>query len=129
MALIKCPECGQEVSDKAQFCPKCAFPLGELRADGDVTIQMPNVQLGGAALMSARDASIQDAKGKLLWKGKHGETAKFHIDEPTRITISLGTWYNPIVGTVQPKKKYRCVQDLGVHWKATYTLSEVDTVL
>ena len=27
MALIKCPECGTEVSDKAEKCPKCAFPI------------------------------------------------------------------------------------------------------
>ena len=27
MALIKCPECGTEVSDKAEKCPKCAYPL------------------------------------------------------------------------------------------------------
>ena len=27
MALINCPECGNEVSDKAEKCPKCAFPI------------------------------------------------------------------------------------------------------
>ena len=27
MALIKCPECGTEVSDKAAACPKCAYPI------------------------------------------------------------------------------------------------------
>ena len=27
MALIKCPECGKEVSDKAPACPSCAYPL------------------------------------------------------------------------------------------------------
>lgn len=27
MAMIKCPECGQEISDKAVNCPKCGFPL------------------------------------------------------------------------------------------------------
>ena len=27
MALIKCPECGKEVSDKATSCPQCGFPL------------------------------------------------------------------------------------------------------
>lgn len=28
MALIKCPECGLEVSDRASACPKCACPIG-----------------------------------------------------------------------------------------------------
>lgn len=27
MALIKCPECGKEVSDLASTCPNCGFPL------------------------------------------------------------------------------------------------------
>ena len=27
MALIKCPECGREISDKALTCPNCGFPI------------------------------------------------------------------------------------------------------
>ncbi len=27
MALIECDECGQEISDKAEACPKCGMPL------------------------------------------------------------------------------------------------------
>lgn len=27
MALIKCPECGKEVSDKAGACPSCGYPI------------------------------------------------------------------------------------------------------
>lgn len=27
MALIKCPECGGEISDKAEFCPRCGYPV------------------------------------------------------------------------------------------------------
>lgn len=30
MALIKCPECGNEVSDKAKACPKCGYLIGEI---------------------------------------------------------------------------------------------------
>lgn len=29
MALIKCPECGKEISDKVKACPHCGFPLVE----------------------------------------------------------------------------------------------------
>lgn len=31
MALIKCPECGKEVSDKAKSCIHCGYPLGECK--------------------------------------------------------------------------------------------------
>lgn len=29
MALVKCPECNHEVSDKAQICPNCGYKLLE----------------------------------------------------------------------------------------------------
>ena len=29
MALIKCPECGKEISDKAISCPGCGAPMGQ----------------------------------------------------------------------------------------------------
>ena len=29
MALIKCPECGKKVSDKANACIHCGYPLDE----------------------------------------------------------------------------------------------------
>lgn len=29
MALIKCPECGKEISDKAEVCPSCGYPVDE----------------------------------------------------------------------------------------------------
>ena len=39
MALIKCPECGKEISDKALSCPNCGFPMNEKQTikvvDGD----------------------------------------------------------------------------------------------
>ena len=28
--LIKCPECGKDVSDKAAICMNCGFPIGEV---------------------------------------------------------------------------------------------------
>ena len=27
MALIKCPECGKDVSTSAEACPHCGFPI------------------------------------------------------------------------------------------------------
>ena len=27
MALIKCPECGKKISDKARKCPDCGCPI------------------------------------------------------------------------------------------------------
>ncbi len=29
MALINCPECNSQVSDKARECPECGYPIKE----------------------------------------------------------------------------------------------------
>ena len=34
MALIKCTECGNEISEKAEQCPHCGCPLIPLTKDG-----------------------------------------------------------------------------------------------
>ena len=31
MALIKCPECGNEISNKAQSFPNCGYPISEMK--------------------------------------------------------------------------------------------------
>lgn len=38
MPLIKCPECGKEVSNKAHACPHCGFPIEEMAVE-EVTKQ------------------------------------------------------------------------------------------
>ena len=42
MALINCPDCGSEVSDRAAMCPKCACPIAKgsptLTAEGPVQL-------------------------------------------------------------------------------------------
>lgn len=35
MALIKCPECGKEVSDRATACINCGYPLKEIKNEAD----------------------------------------------------------------------------------------------
>lgn len=91
MALIKCPECGKEISDKAKACIHCGCPLSEMVTSGTVRIKMPNnIVEGWVGLFSSRDASVTDNKGKVLWRGKHGENASFTLDEPTQININLG---------------------------------------
>lgn len=39
MALIRCPECGKQVSDKASSCPNCGCPLREPISASNMSIQ------------------------------------------------------------------------------------------
>ena len=36
MALVTCPECGGEVSNRAASCPQCAYPLQATPTEGPV---------------------------------------------------------------------------------------------
>lgn len=129
IALIKCPECGREISDKANSCPNCGCPLADMTTSGTVRIKIPNnIATGWVGLLSSRNATIKDESGHVLWTGKHGENARFTLDHPTKIIIELGSWANPVQGMVEPKRKYSCVQDRGVHMLATFRLTEVDVI-
>lgn len=39
MALIKCPECGKEISDKAENCIHCGYPIASLDKEKYATDQ------------------------------------------------------------------------------------------
>ena len=130
MALIKCIECGKEISNKANTCPYCGCPISEMSTVGIVKIKLPRTEQisgGWVGLFSSKDASVS-SNGKILWRGKHGETATFTVNNVTSITVNLGTWANPVNGFVSPRKKYELVQDYGFHLKATFRLSEVDVI-
>lgn len=128
MALIKCPECGKELSSLAKCCPNCGCPVAEMSSSGSVKIKLPNIELGTVGLFSSRDASIRTSSGRTLWRGQHGQTAIFDVDGETSIVINLGRWANETTGNVYPRRKYTLIQDLGIHWLATYRLSEVDVI-
>ena len=129
MAIIICPECGKQISDKARTCINCGYPLSEAATKGEVRIKMPNnIVEGWVGLFSSRRAAVVNQSGSILWEGKHGENARFTIDTPTEITIQLGSWANEVKGTVYPNRKYSLVQDMGIHMLATFRLTEVDVI-
>lgn len=131
MALITCPDCGKQVSDMAPACPNCGRPLKTPQQDRKVRIALPNTNvLSGGGLASAfikKDASVS-SNGRTLWSGSHSQVATFDVDGPTEVTIDLGSMANSTTGTVKPGHKYQLVQDLGLHWKAVFRLSEVDVI-
>lgn len=42
MALFTCPECGNQVSDKAELCPNCGYPVTEFIAQERNKIEQQN---------------------------------------------------------------------------------------
>ena len=57
MALIKCPECGKEVSDKAPTCIHCGYPLSTQK-ESSYKVVLPTIdELGKNSATAARIAS------------------------------------------------------------------------
>lgn len=131
MALIKCPECGQEVSDRAATCPKCAFPLSELKTDGIVRIKLMPSGLNSQAKFqfSKRSTCIRDGNGNVLWSGRYNQIAQFHVDGPTTIYVDKSLAAYDFSSTVEAGKKYQAVVvNMGIRWKNRFQLEEVDVI-
>lgn len=132
MALIKCPDCSKEISDKAKSCIHCGCPLEEIRPDGIVKIKMPPNQVGVLNLFGGfNTCKVLDMEwGKELWSGKHGQIAEFHLPKTTDVKISFGKLSNPLECSIDPSgnANYTITQDMGVHMYFTYNISRVDNI-
>ena len=61
MALMKCPECANKISDEAQACPHCGYPISESITeppDVDDSIEVAPVKEESAAKSSVKTAII-----------------------------------------------------------------------
>lgn len=106
MALIKCTECGKEVSDKASACPNCGCPI-EATSNGTVRIKASVVK-SPTGFNGNQTVSIFIANGKKLWEGSSGEVAEIYFERPTNITVkyhlSLMHYGGECSGTINPAK-------------------------
>ena len=123
MALIKCPECDKEVSDRAGVCPNCAFPLATLRKDGTVSIKIAN-GLGGS--VNIHETSTMN----VIWSGRSGQIAKFEVLQPIEIGIRWGVGKKFLPGAVarvEAGKKYELVIRQGF-FSIGVCINEVDVL-
>lgn len=112
MALIKCPECGREVSDRASNCPDCGFPISQSAINGVVQVKL-------GMFHSIQSVSIS-ANGRTLWDGKTGQIAELKLDRPTNVLIKykMGMFdgAGSCEGVIDPKrsKKWQVVSRPGL---------------
>ena len=125
MALIKCNECGKEVSEFAKTCPVCGAPINV-----DTTVKIKIFPLESSFIQALVNVRITNDKGRLLWSGRSGGVASFKIDAPTKITITAEKgFHNPAVGVIEPGKKYQHIpNDYKISWKRNYKIVEVDII-
>ena len=131
MALIRCPECGAEVSDRATACPKCAFPIASSLPAGIVRIKMKPVQVSTG--LSGKQRVTVYSGSSVLWEGQIGQIAELKIDKPTPVTIqyhmSLMHYGGECSGTIDPAKgkNYNVATRQGM-FKSILELQRVDYI-
>ena len=136
MAMIKCPECGNMVSDKAPNCINCGSPI---KINKSVKIKVPYFKTG---MLGNKSCEIElTGGGKRLWSGISGGVASFEIEtENLNVSLLVKKAYTgglsfrdfTITGTVGQGKRYevKMTQNamLGDPTKASWTFSEVDVI-
>ena len=87
MALIQCPECGQNVSDKAEKCIHCGCPLDRVaeKSNGSVVVY----GYTGWFLVKPKLKIYLNGKyiGDVSYKAR---TKEIPITEPTNVEIKCG---------------------------------------
>ena len=122
MALIKCPECGKEVSDRAVSCPNCAYPIEAESPEGEVRIKM-------STDVFFKIRIINNETGKDLWEGRSQEVAKIYLEKPVQVTFRGGGYNMFGPATIDPKKgkKWEFSSSPGI-LLPKYVLNVVDVI-
>ena len=67
MALIKCPECGKEISDRASSCPNCGCPISQTtQADSKYHVSSEGYNTPHAT----PDYSVQEEPEESFWSSE-----------------------------------------------------------
>ena len=95
MALIKCEECGKEVSDKAKTCPNCGCPISEEKEESKVIIY-------GLSQMGILGGNLKIyVDGEYVGDVKKGQMLEIPIEKDCTITAKCGI--NPSKGKIDVK--------------------------
>lgn len=79
MALIKCPECGKDVSDKAQSCPNCGFPISRVEVEQKPLV---GVSVSDSYVFYFNDKTLEIERfGKTIIKD---DISNFYISSSTK---------------------------------------------
>lgn len=98
MALIKCPECGKEISDKAVACPNCGAPIRELASsiEQDSGTETFHVEAKNRLELSAKvDAEINTRTVRLSDEGKN--IVNIQKSDPQAFTLGVTLWKMDVV--------------------------------
>lgn len=109
MALFNCPECNNQISDTAEKCPHCGYPLAKVKKSNVVTMEFVSDAFFAPHKYTCTVKNVET--GEILAESRSGYTVTFIVDKPTKVDV---IFVGRIVAlnceiTVDPKeyRKYR----------------------
>lgn len=117
MALINCPECNKEISDKAGVCPSCGFPVNQEGNKDEIILECPTFPA---------DLSIGSSPGLFGWF----EKGRFIKSENIFTNIPEGTVhvYTHDRGMKICTGNFFMTQVLSIHVSQLINVSETSEV-
>ena len=101
MAMIKCAECGKDVSDRALQCPNCGVPIAS--QPKDVMIRFPVWQ---GQLLNNKCFVYAKADDSIIAEARQGETVTFECDKPIEVYVVVKGSFGKPEATVKPGDRY-----------------------
>lgn len=100
MALIKCFDCGREISGRAGTCPFCGCPISDLLKSGETVKIKPLPSVNAEWQIGDTPPGPGDQKvsilsnGNTIWEGRAGQVAELSFVQPTNIEIKyhMNAW-------------------------------------
>ncbi len=96
MAMIKCPECGAEVSDRAATCMKCGCPVGG---------QKTYIRFGKLSFQTLRNKCFVYCNGE-EHVCRQGDYVELKLDKPAKIEAKMQGCFGSASTTAEPGKTY-----------------------
>ena len=91
MALIKCSECGREVSDKAESCPQCGAPIASALETEAAGIKLRTIQQTSKRLKMQILISAALFWGGIVWMIVVASSASRAGVPPSRVATVIAT--------------------------------------
>lgn len=123
MAMIKCPECGNNVSDMAKACIHCGFPISTLKpTQGTATIKVSKLDTTN---LWAKATIIDEDTGAEIAKVRQGESFTIKVDKTMNIKVKFGPMMRAATATLNPNESVKYLLD-----KQTFSLflTKIDVI-
>lgn len=101
MALIKCPECGKDVSERASCCPNCGYPINELSKNDNLE-PLVGISIGDSNVLYYNSKNLEiEQYGKQLVKDGLSSFLVTDVIKDTSPALLIG--HNKLTKTIIAK--------------------------